>query len=76
MLSSAKVALTCPDTDAMLASIRAPMGLRRFASNVLHAAEFTSYRIDRVPRFELARCGLAAPPPKTPPYTGLPATGP
>jgi arabinofuranosyltransferase len=75
-VAQAKVALTCPDTDAMLASIRAPLGLRRFASNVLHSFEFTSYRIDRVPLYELARCGLKAPPPKTPPYTGLPATGP
>ena len=71
-VAQAKVALTCPDTDAMLASIRAPLGLRRFASNVLHSFEFTSYRIDRVPLYELARCGLKAPPPKTPPYTDCP----
>ena len=34
------------------------MGLRRFLSNVLHAHEFTTYRIDRVPHYELIRCGL------------------
>ena len=28
------------------------------------------------PLYELARCGLQAPPPKGAPYTGLPATGP
>ena len=75
-VAQAKVALACPETDAMLTSIRGPLGLKRFASNVLHAWEFTKYRIDRVPRYELARCGLEPPPPKTPPYTGLPATGP
>jgi arabinofuranosyltransferase len=75
-VAQAKVALTCPQTDAMLTSIRAPLGLRRFASNVLHAWEFTKYRIDRVPRYELARCGLEPPAPKNPPYTGMPATGP
>ena len=38
--------------------------------------EFTRYRIDRVPRYELIRCGLAVPEPGGPPYTGMPATGP
>jgi arabinofuranosyltransferase len=75
-IAQAKVALSCPDTDAMLTSIRGPLGLRRFTSNVLHAFQFTSYRIDRVPEYELARCGLVPPPPKVPPYTGLPPTGP
>jgi len=75
-IAQAKAALTCPDTDAMLTSIRGPLGPRRFLSNVLHAAAFTEYRIDRVPRYELARCGLPVPPPKVPPYTGMPATGP
>ncbi|WP_173007995.1 flagellar motor control protein ZomB [Mycolicibacterium sp. P1-18] len=75
-IAQAKAALTCPDTDAMLTSIRGPLGLKRFASNVVNAWAFTKYRIDRVPRYELARCGIAPPPPKVPPYTGMPATGP
>ena len=75
-VAQARVALTCPDTDAMLTSVRGPLGVKRFASNVMHALQFTNYRIDRVPLFELARCGLQAPPLKAPPYTGLPATGP
>jgi arabinofuranosyltransferase len=75
-IAQAKAALTCPDTDAMLTSIRGPLGLKRFASNVLHAWDFTSYRIDRVPLYELSRCGIKPPPPKVPPYTGMPATGP
>ena len=60
----------------MLTSIRDPIGPRRFLSNVVHAYEFTKYRIDRVPMYELIRCGLEVPPPSVPAYTGLPATGP
>jgi arabinofuranosyltransferase len=75
-VAQAGVALECPETDAMLTSVRGPMGPRRFLSNLLHAAQFTSYRIDRVPLYELARCGLTPPAPKAPPYVGLPATGP
>ncbi|WP_277950237.1 flagellar motor control protein ZomB [Mycolicibacterium sp. P9-64] len=75
-IAQAEAALACPATDAMLNSVRAPMGPRRFLSNLLHASEFTRYRIDRVPRYELQRCGLQPPAPKVAPYTGLPATGP
>jgi arabinofuranosyltransferase len=75
-IKEAEVALTCPGTDAVLTSVRAPLGRRRFLSNVLHAYEYTKYRIDRVPEYELIRCGLPEPAPETAPYTGLPATGP
>jgi arabinofuranosyltransferase len=75
-VAQAEVALQCPQTDAMLTSVRGPLGVRRFLSNVLNAAQFTRYRIDRVPLYELARCGLTPPVPKFPAYTGLPATGP
>ena len=75
-ITEAAVALGCPQTDAMLNSIRGPLGIRRFASNVMHALEFTRYRIDRVPEYELVRCGLPEPPLKGTRYTGLPATGP
>ncbi|MEV3905325.1 flagellar motor control protein ZomB [Mycobacterium sp. NPDC050551] len=75
-IRQAEAALKCPDTEVVLTSIRGPMGPRRFLSNLVHAAEFTRYRIDRVPRYELARCGLAVPEPINPPYTGMPATGP
>jgi arabinofuranosyltransferase len=67
-VAQAEAALKCPGTQAMLNSVRAPMGLHRFVSNLLHSYEFTKYRIDRVPRYELLRCGL--------PYTGMPAAGP
>ena len=75
-IAQAEVALRCPDTEAILTSVRGPMGPRRFLSNFFHAMEFGSYRIDRVPLYELYRCKLDAPPSKTPIYTGLPATGP
>ncbi len=72
----AEEALKCPATDAVLNSVRGRLTPRLFISNVLHALQFTGYRIDRVPRYELARCGLDVPEPAVPPYTGLPATGP
>lgn len=75
-VTQAEAALACPATDAKLNSVRGRLTPRLFLSNVVHALEFTRYRIDRVPRFELLRCGLEVPPPKQAPYTGLPATGP
>lgn len=72
----AEAALQCPATDALLTSVRGPMGPRRFLSNLVHSFEFNSYRINRVPLFELSRCGLPAPPRKNPEYDGMPATGP
>ncbi|MEW5810579.1 MAG: flagellar motor control protein ZomB [Actinomycetota bacterium] len=75
-IRQAEAALKCPETEKVLDAIRAPMGVRRFLSNVVHAAEYTRYRIDRVPLYELQRCGLPIPAPVNPPYTGLPPTGP
>lgn len=75
-VAQAAVALTCPETETMLSSVRAPMGFHRFMSNLVHAFTFTRYRIDRVPLYELHRCGLDVPPRLSTPYTGLPATGP
>ena len=75
-IREAEAALKCPATESALKSIRDPLGIRRFASNVLHAYDFTKYRIDRVPKYELLRCGLDEPELPSTPYTGLPATGP
>ena len=72
----AQEALTCPATDAMLNAVRAPMGPHRFLSNLVHSYQLTKYRIDRVPLYDLIRCGLPVPEPKEAPYTGMPATGP
>lgn len=60
-VAQAVAALQCPETQAVLASVRAPMTPHRFLSNFFHAYEFTTYRIDRVPLYELARCGLPVP---------------
>jgi arabinofuranosyltransferase len=60
-VAEAAAALRCPATEAVLNSVRAPMSLHRFVSNVVHSFEFTQYRIDRVPLFELVRCGLDVP---------------
>jgi arabinofuranosyltransferase len=75
-VAQAEAALQCPGTQAMLNSVRGPMGVHRFISNLVHSYEFTKYRIDRVPLYELARCGMAMPESGRPPYTGLPAAGP
>lgn len=75
-IRQAEAALECPATDAMLTAVRGPMTPRRFLSNLVHAYELTQYRIDRVPLYELVRCGLEIPAPEEPPYTGMPATGP
>jgi arabinofuranosyltransferase len=75
-VAQAEKALKCPATEAVLNSVRAPMGFHRFVSNFLNSFEFTRYRIDRVPRDELIRCGLDVPQTGGAPYTGLPATGP
>ncbi len=60
-VAEAVAALQCPETQAVLSSVRAPMTPYRFFSNLLHSYEFTKYRIDRVPLYELARCGLPVP---------------
>ncbi len=75
-IKEAGAALDCPATESMLMSIRAPLTGRQFLSNLAHAWDFTEYRIDRVPKYELIRCGLDEPDLGGQPYTGLPATGP
>ncbi|BCO33758.1 terminal beta-(1-_2)-arabinofuranosyltransferase [Mycobacterium heckeshornense] len=75
-VEQARAALKCPATQAVLSSVRAPMGVHRFLSNMLHSYQFTKYRIDRVPLYDLIRCGLEVPETGAPAYTGLPATGP
>nr|WP_155945204.1 terminal beta-(1->2)-arabinofuranosyltransferase [Mycobacterium marinum] len=60
-VAQAEAALRCPATQAVLNSVRAPMSLHRFVSNVVHSFEFTRYRINRVPLYELVRCGLEVP---------------
>lgn len=75
-IRQAQAALECPETVGMLAAIRDPMTRPRFIGNLNRAWDLTRYRIDRVPEYELARCGIPGPAPLRPAYTGLPATGP
>lgn len=75
-IRQAQAALECPETVEMLAAIRDPMTRPRFIGNLNRAWDLTRYRIDRVPEYELARCGIPGPAPLRPAYTGLPATGP
>ena len=74
-VAEAETALQCHTTAAVLNAVRAPMTPHRFVSNLLHAARFTRYRIDRVPEYDLIRCGLEVPESGLP-YTGLPPSGP
>jgi arabinofuranosyltransferase len=68
-VAQAAAALKCPETAAVLSSVRAPMTLHRFVSNLLHSFSFTGYEIDRVPLYELARCGIPVPDvPPAPPH--------
>ncbi|MCX4096629.1 hypothetical protein [Nocardia sp. alder85J] len=60
-VTQARTALTCPDTQALLASSRGPLTLSRFRHNVEQAFHFAKYRIDRVPKYEIQRCGLIDP---------------
>jgi arabinofuranosyltransferase len=67
-IAQAVAALKCPETQTVLSSVRAPMTPHRFVSNFVNSFKFTGYRIDRVPLYELARCGLPVPdaPPAVP----------
>ncbi|MBY4570429.1 hypothetical protein ACN95_10420 [Gordonia sihwensis] len=57
----ARVALTCPMTEARFASYKGTWTFARFRHNLRQAAEFNSYRIAREPKYEIERCGLAMP---------------
>jgi arabinofuranosyltransferase len=57
----ARTALSCPDTQALLASSRAPLTWDRFRHNLTQSLHFAKYRIDRVPKYEIERCRLADP---------------
>ncbi len=57
----ARLALRCPATQDLLASSRAPLTFDRFRHNLLQSFGFAATRIDRIPAYELARCGLVVP---------------
>ncbi|MCE5290636.1 MAG: hypothetical protein LLG14_15550 [Nocardiaceae bacterium] len=60
-VAEAHVALTCPETQAVLNSTRAKLTIRQFISNVIHSIDFARYRIDRIPQYDLIRCKLQQP---------------
>ncbi|WP_439957300.1 flagellar motor control protein ZomB [Nocardia inohanensis] len=59
--AQARVALTCPATQDLLASTRAPLTFDRWRHNVQQSLAFAKYRIDRVPKYEIERCKLVDP---------------
>lgn len=60
-VAQARVALSCPQTQDLLASSRSPLTFDRFQNNIRQALGFASYRIDRVPKYEIERCDLIDP---------------
>ncbi|QXQ15585.1 hypothetical protein KV203_00890 [Skermania piniformis] len=62
----AQVALTCPETRDLLTSYRSQLTWDRWKQNLKRSFEFADYRIDRVPKYDIERCGLQIPPETTP----------
>lgn len=65
-VTQARTALSCPQTEALLLSYRDPLDWDRFKHNLRYSLHFGSYRIDRVPEYEIQRCGLVDPIPQPP----------
>lgn len=57
-VADAKLALTCPETQELLTSYRSELTWARFKQNFRQAFDLAKYRFDRVPAYELQRCGL------------------
>ncbi len=60
-VTQARVALSCPDTQELIASYRAPLTKELFIRNIKRSLFYAGYRFDRVPEYELQRCGLEPP---------------
>ncbi|MGW6424225.1 flagellar motor control protein ZomB [Nocardia sp. NPDC055053] len=65
-VTQARTAFSCPQTQALMLSTRDPLTFDRFKHNLRHALSFAKYRIDRVPKYEIQRCGLVDPFPEPP----------
>ncbi|GGN88914.1 flagellar motor control protein ZomB [Nocardia rhizosphaerihabitans] len=65
-VTQARTAMSCPETQALMISTRDPLTFDRFKHNLRHALSFAKYRIDRVPKYEIQRCGLVDPFPEPP----------
>ncbi|OAH63711.1 arabinosyltransferase [Dietzia cinnamea] len=60
-VNQAEVALQCPATQALIESYSAPLTPERRWSNLVNAFSFAEYRINRIPAYEVQRCGLPMP---------------
>lgn len=65
-VTQARVAMSCPQTHALLLSYRDELTWDRFKHNLRNALNFAKYRIERVPKYEIQRCGLVDPYPQPP----------
>lgn len=60
-VTQARTAMGCPGTQALMISYRDPLTFERFRHNFRNAVRFAEYRMDRVPKYEIQRCGLVDP---------------
>lgn len=60
-VEQAEVALQCPATRVVLDSYRAPLTRELRLQNLMNAFSYAEYRIDRIPAYEVQRCGLPMP---------------
>ncbi|OZC53302.1 hypothetical protein CH289_10040 [Rhodococcus sp. RS1C4] len=60
-VTQARVALSCADTQELIASYRAPLTKELFVRNIKRSLFYAGYRFDRVPEYEIQRCGLEPP---------------
>ncbi|MGL4306289.1 MAG: flagellar motor control protein ZomB [Mycobacteriaceae bacterium] len=65
-VTEARTALTCPQTKELIESYTSDLTFARFKQNFKKALAFSQYRIDRVPKYEIERCGLIPPVLKNP----------
>lgn len=56
-----EVALTCPATQALIESYSGPLTRDLRISNLVNAFSFAEYRMNRIPAYEVQRCGLPMP---------------
>lgn len=62
VVQQAEVALTCPATKDRFVSYESQWTFARFKQNLRKSFDFTDYRIERQPEYEILRCGLTMPP--------------
>lgn len=60
-VNQSEVALQCPATQALIESYSAPLTRELRWSNLVNAFSFAEYRINRIPAYEVQRCGLPMP---------------